>query len=86
MAIVHNGADYILAKEIPGEVSFTELVSVEVLVEEQGLDADSINLNFVVRNEELPLKASNHCRTMSEKISEAVQSHKEIRTLSYVTG
>ncbi|MGD1850063.1 MAG: hypothetical protein ACFCBU_05470 [Cyanophyceae cyanobacterium] len=86
LAIVHSGADYILAKENPGQVGFTELVSVEVLVEEQGLDADNINLNFIVRNEELPLKANNHCRHMSEQISQAVQSHKEIETLSYVTG
>ena len=84
--IVHSGEDYILAKERPGQVSFTELVSVEILVEQQSLDSDGINLNFIVRNEELPLKASNHCRTMSERISEAIQSHKEIETLSYVTG
>ena len=87
LTIVHSGEDYILAKEKPGHISFTELVTVEILVENQSPDLNSgINLNFIVRNEELPLKASNHCRTMSEKISAAVQSHSEIQTLSYVTG
>lgn len=86
LTIVHSGNDYILAKENPGQINFTELVSVEVLVESQSSDPMGINLNFIIRNEELPLKATNHCRTMSENISDAVQSHHEIRTLSYVTG
>ncbi|MEM1425241.1 MAG: hypothetical protein AAGF75_01620 [Cyanobacteria bacterium P01_H01_bin.130] len=86
LSIVYSGEDYILAKERPGQVTFTELVSVEVLVENQSLESAGINLNMIIRNEELPLKANNHCRDMSEKISDAVRSHHEIRTLSYVTG
>lgn len=83
--LIYEDGDYMRAREVPGQVSFTELVEVEVLIETPDPDAIGINLNIIVSNEELPLKASNHCRTMSERVSDAIQSHQDIKTLNYAT-
>jgi len=38
-------------------------------------------MNFVIKNEELPLKANNHCRQMFELVSHSIMSNRNWRLL-----
>jgi hypothetical protein len=62
MEIIYEVADYLMAREIPGGVTFAKLVRVEVLIDVSITNPDAVKLSFVVKNEELPLNANNHCR------------------------
>ncbi len=59
---VYEGADYVMAREIPGLVAFAKLVTVEVSIDVTTATSEAVKLSFLVRNEELPLQLDNHCR------------------------
>ncbi|NEP20244.1 MAG: hypothetical protein F6J97_25740 [Leptolyngbya sp. SIO4C1] len=62
--------DWLLAKEKPGNVSYSQLATVEVLINSTVSDASTINL--VVKNEELPLQTNNHCQRIFEQVNAAI--------------
>ena len=70
--LVYEAADYILAKEKPGRVSYVQLATVEVLINSTITPEPSSTINLVVKNEELPLKANNHCHRVFEQVSQAI--------------
>ena len=83
MRVIYETGDYLVAREVPGQVSYAQLVTAEVLIDQhQRLDhhqnqADlkpSVRLNLVIKNEELPLKLNNHCRRMFDMINDALAS------------
>jgi len=59
---VYDIEDYLMAREIPGRVSFAKLVTAEVLIDVTTATQSAVKLSFVVKNEELPLNYHNHCR------------------------
>jgi hypothetical protein len=62
MDVIYETSDYLMAREIPGRVTFTKLVSAEILIDVTAATQSSVRLSFVVKNEELPLNPHNHCR------------------------
>ncbi len=79
MNIIYQAGDYLMAREIPGKVAYPQLVTVEVLIDQsktpdQGMQMNSqeIQMNLVIKNEELPLQADNHCRQMFTRVSQAI--------------
>jgi len=70
--IIYDTGDYLMAREIPGSVTFGKLVSVEILIDKLLLDQREVRMNFVVKNEELPLQVDNHCWQMYNKVRGAV--------------
>jgi hypothetical protein len=62
MDAIYETNDYLMAREIPGRVIFTKLVSAEVLIDVTTAAQSAVRLSFVVKNEELPLNPHNHCR------------------------
>jgi hypothetical protein len=72
---IYEIEDYMMAREIPGQVAFSKLVTAEVLIDTTNATEDSVRLSFVVKNEELPLKSNNHCRLMFERLREAICTH-----------
>jgi hypothetical protein len=64
MEMIYETEDYMMAREIPGQVSFAKLVTAEVLIDITNATPESVTLSFVVKNEELPLNRHNHCRQM----------------------
>jgi hypothetical protein len=70
--IIYETASYLVAREVPGGVAFPQLVTVEVLIDEKPEDKQTVQMNFVVKNEELPLQTNNHCRRMFDLVNRAV--------------
>ncbi|AOX01022.1 hypothetical protein BJP34_17640 [Moorena producens PAL-8-15-08-1] len=73
--ILYESDDYIMARESPGNISFTKLVTVDVLIDKSKATDQQVPINFVVKNEELPLQVNNHCRQMFELLQEAVNNN-----------
>ncbi|NJL81904.1 MAG: hypothetical protein HC890_00965 [Chloroflexaceae bacterium] len=75
--IIYRISDYMMAREIPGKVNFAKLVTVEVLIDHTTATAEQVQVNFVVKNEELPLQLDNHCRQMFDRVKDllAQDSH-----------
>ncbi|MGQ4649516.1 hypothetical protein [Lyngbya aestuarii] len=84
--IIYDTGDYLMAREIPGHVSFAKLVTVEVLIDKSTVTADEVRLNFVIKNEELPLQIDNHCRQMFELVQEAVTENRHWQLVESVAG
>jgi hypothetical protein len=70
--VIYDTNDYLVAKEAPGSVKFTKLVTVEVLIDPPKTVPENIRMNFVVKNEELALQLNNHCYQRFEDVKQAV--------------
>jgi hypothetical protein len=70
--LIYQTHDYLLAREKPGQVSFAQLVTTEVLIDRTHATHNEIRLDFVVKNEELPLQLHNHCRQLFDLIHQAI--------------
>ncbi|WP_088890774.1 hypothetical protein [Leptolyngbya ohadii] len=74
--VIYDSEDYLVAKEMPGRVSYAQLVTVEVLIEKPVQDP-AVRMNFVVKNEELPLKSNNHCRAIFDSVNRAIAENRQ---------
>jgi hypothetical protein len=72
LEVVHQGTDYVMAREIPGLVSFARLVTVEISIDVTTATPAAVKLSFLVRNEELPLQSDNHCRQVFDALRLAI--------------
>ena len=76
--VIYDAGDYVMAREVAGDVSFSKLVIAEVLVntssDTSGLANPTTFLSLIVKNEELPLYLDNHCQQkftlLQQKIKE----------------
>ncbi|MBD0347174.1 MAG: hypothetical protein ICV63_20600 [Coleofasciculus sp. Co-bin14] len=84
--IIYDTGDYLMAREIPGRIAFAKLVTVEVLIDKSTATAQGVRMNFVIKNEELPLQADNHCRQMFEMVHEAVAENRHWHLVESVAG
>lgn len=84
--IIYDTGDYLMARESPGRVAFAKLVTVEVLIDRSMATAQEVRMNFVVKNEELPLQVDNHCRQMFDVVQEAVADNNQWQLLETVAG
>ncbi len=74
--IIYNTGDSLMARELPGQVSIPKLVTAEVLIEQNTSSDSEVRMNFVIKNEELPLKTNNHCRQMFELVTQSIMSNR----------
>ena len=70
--LVYQATDYIMAREIPGQVAFSKLVTVEILIDSTKAKNDEVPITWVIKNDELPLQVTNHCRQRFEKIQKMI--------------
>jgi len=70
--VIYDTADYIMARETPGKISFAKLVTVEGLIDKSRPVGDNVRINLVVKNEELPLQSNNHCFQMFDMVKKAI--------------
>ncbi|GFE69926.1 hypothetical protein [Chroococcus sp. FPU101] len=74
--IIYHTIDYIMARETPGRILFSKLVTVEVLIDSTTATNQGIQVNLVVKNDELPLQSNNHCRQLFERLQDTLsQDH-----------
>ncbi|MBT9311528.1 hypothetical protein [Leptothoe kymatousa] len=77
--MVYQDGDYMMAKERPGMVSYSQLATVEVLIGSADIDQPvaqqdpTATVNLVVKNEELPLKTNNHCHKIFQLVNQAIE-------------
>ena len=79
-------ADYLMARENPGQVPFAKLVTIEVLFDNTRATADTTKLELVVKNEELPLQSNNHCYQMYQQLTQAITEREEWNLIESVAG
>lgn len=72
LEILSCEADHLIAREIPGQVPFPQLVTVEVSVDSARTSSTTTQMEVVVTNEELPLRRNNHCSNIFDQLSEAL--------------
>jgi hypothetical protein len=84
--IIYDTGDYLMAREVPGHISFSKLVTVEVLIDKSVATDREIRMNFVIKNEELPLHLDNHCHQMYELVSRAVAENRHWQLIEAVAG
>jgi hypothetical protein len=61
---IYDTGDYVMAREIPNSIPFAQLVTAEVLIDKTNASATELRMEFVIKNEELPLQSNNHCHQM----------------------
>ena len=64
--VMYHTPDYMMAREIPGKVPFSKLVTVEALIDSTTATKNEVQVSLVVKNDELPLQLDNHCRQLFE--------------------
>ncbi len=84
--IIYETADYLMARETPGRVTFSKLVTVEVLIDKTVSNDREVRMNFVIKNEELPLQVNNHCRQMFELINQAMANNNQWKLIESVAN
>jgi hypothetical protein len=84
MEPMYDTDDYVMAREIPGRVSFTRLVTAEVSIDAATDTSDLVRLNFLVKNDELPLNANNHCRQMFDLLRVAIAHNYDWQALDQI--
>lgn len=86
--VIYDRDDYVFAREIPGGVDYAKLVTVEVLIDpptaarKPDEKDDAYHMNFVVKNEELPLRVDNHCRQKFNLVNETIQSNQALNVVA----
>lgn len=84
--IIYDSGDYLVAREVPGGVSFSKLVTVEVLIDKFPSTAEEVRMNFVVKNEELPLQVDNHCRQKFNLVNQAIAENHQWHLIESVAS
>ena len=84
--IICDAGDYMMAREIPGQVYFAKLVTVEVLIDKTIASNTETRMNLVIKNEELPLQVDNHCHQMFELVSQAIADNRNWQLIEGVAG
>jgi hypothetical protein len=84
--IIYETGDYLMAREVPGKVAFSKLVTVEVLIDKAMATDRGIRMNFVIKNEELPLQVDNHCRQMFNTVNQAMADNRQWKLVEAVAG
>lgn len=72
---MYETEDYLMAREIPGRVSYAKLVRVDVAIHVTHATQDSVKLSFCLKNEELPLNTNNHCRQVFDLLRLTIDRH-----------
>lgn len=84
--VIYASEDYLVAREVPGHVSYAKLVTVEVLIEHFPTKDAEVQMSFVVKNEELPLRTNNHCRHIFNLVNQAVTENRQWHLIESVAG
>lgn len=84
--ITYDTGEYIMAREIPGKVSFSKLASVEILIDRTTSTETETKMTLVVKNEELPLQVENHCYQMFQVVNQAIVDCRSWQIVEQVAG
>lgn len=80
--VIYASEDYLVAREVPGRVTYTKLVVVEVMIDQSPVEQAEVQMSFVVKNEELPLQMNNHCRQVFNLVNQAIAENRQWRLIT----
>ena len=83
--VIYDQSEYIMAREIPGKVSLSKLASIEVLIDRTTATETTTQVSLVVKNEELPLQAVNHCYQVFERVNGAISLNQNWQNVKSVS-
>jgi hypothetical protein len=86
LEIQYYSIDYILAREIPGNVPFSKMVKVEVFIDKSTATEAETKMSIEIKNEELPLQLNNHCRQMFEFVKQAIEESRHWHLIESLAG
>jgi len=86
LSITYSTEDYVMAQEATGNVSFSKIVTVEILIHQTEIDGDNVKLTCVTKNQELPLRSDNHCQRMADKVSQAFAGNQSWKMVEMIPG
>ncbi|QLE58702.1 hypothetical protein [Nostoc sp. TCL26-01] len=86
LEIQYYTPDYILAREIRGNVSFSKIVTVEALIDKSMATETESRMSIVIKNEELPLQVDNHCRQMFEFVKQEIERSRHWHLIESLAG
>ncbi|MBU6230363.1 MAG: hypothetical protein KGQ93_11795 [Cyanobacteria bacterium REEB459] len=72
LSIIYSSLDYLVAKEKPGHIALAELATIEVLIHPPSSLRSQIQLDLIVKNDQLPLTLNNHCQRLFDAIHQAL--------------
>jgi hypothetical protein len=81
LSLIYEAADYLVAKEKPGQVTYSQLATVEVLIDTPPDQESRAQVNLVVKNEELPLKTNNHCHRVFKLVNQTIVDTQDWRSV-----
>lgn len=84
LEIIHHTNDFMMAREMPGQVSFAKLVTVEALIDKSTTTNTETSINLVIKNEELPLQIDNHCHQMFEVVKQTILENRDWQLVASV--
>ncbi|MGM3305058.1 hypothetical protein ACSQ6I_03575 [Anabaena sp. WFMT] len=79
-------ADYIMAREIPGQVSFSKLVTIEVLIDKSNATETETGMSIIMKNEELPLQLNNHCRQIFDFVRQSIEQSRHWHLIESISS
>ncbi len=86
LVVQYYTSDYIMAREIPGTVSFSKMVTAEVLIDKSTATETETRMSIVIKNEELPLQLDNHCRQTFEYIKQTIEDCRHWHLIESLAG
>ncbi|KYC40626.1 hypothetical protein WA1_26290 [Scytonema hofmannii PCC 7110] len=86
LEVQYYTSDYVMAREIPGSVPFSKLVTVEALIDKTSATETETRMSIVIKNEELPLQLDNHCRQMFEFIKQEIEHCRHWHLIESLAG
>lgn len=69
--LVFESHDYLMAREVPGQVKFSLLTSAEILIDLKYSKSEA-SLVMIVKNEQLPLNENNHCKAVFDRLKQTL--------------
>ena len=72
LVLICDRNDYMMARQHPGQVSFSKLVTVEVLIDNTTSTQTATRINLVIKNEELALQIDNHCHRIFDLVKQSI--------------
>ncbi|WP_315786238.1 hypothetical protein [Fischerella sp. JS2] len=84
--VQYSTLDYIMAREIVGTVSYSKMVTVEILIDKSTATETETRMSIVIKNQELPLQLDNHCRQVFEYIKQAIEESRHWHLIESLAG
>ncbi len=70
--IVYQSSECIVAREIPGKVPFSKLVTIELTIDNTNIYQDQVHVDLIAKSDELTLHLDNHCRRSFDNLAKTI--------------